>query len=237
MTASDLLADGSTILRVLAPGRGMPDLAGRPRAGLALAVATAASLAAAAAVLPRLDYGPGLSPPAAQGRDAPREPTEHEREEAARRVRKVGLVARGASAAFLPWVSAMVAAGLLVAAFRVAGVRPGYRAALSVAAHGMLPIWLGGVLQIPAAIARAPVPVEQLRLLLPASPAALLPPEAAPALVALLSGFDFFTLWAAALVALGMAQVSGASCARSAVTTLTLLLAYVALFRVIPAGR
>jgi hypothetical protein len=205
---------------------------------LALAIATAVSLATAAVVVPRVDDGPGSpSVDAPAEGQASQEPTEYQREEAARTARKLGQIAGWASAALLPSALAVAAAGLLVVGFRVAGARPSYRPALAVAAHGMLPVWLRGLLRVPAAVAHAPVPREEVPNLLPSSLAALLPSQAPPAWLAFLSGLDLFALWAAVLVALGMARVSGTSRARSAVTTAVLFLAYVALVRVVPVGR
>ncbi len=238
MRPSDLLADGATAWRVLAASeRGLAAIATRPRAAVALSIATAASLAAAAVVLPRVDYGT-VPPPAEAPADGqvPQEPTGHEHEETAVRDRKLGQLAGWTSAVLSPSALALLAAGLLFVGFRVAGTRPAFRSTLSVAAHGTLPVWLEALLRIPAAVVHAPVPNAEVPLLLPASLAALLPRGAPAPWVAFLSGFDLFSLWAVALVALGMAHVSGASRARSAATTAVLFLACVALFWVVPAG-
>jgi hypothetical protein len=237
MGASNLMADAAMAASALtAPGRGLSAVAERPRLALALTVATAASLAAAAVIVPRVDYGWGQLPSEAQQGQAWREPTEHEREEAASAARKLGQAAAWASAALAPSVLPVMAAGVLFLAFRVAGALPAFRPALAVAAHGMLPIWLGDLLRIPAAIAHAPVPSGEVQDLLPSSLAALLAPDAAPPWRALLSGLDLFALWAMALIALGMARASGASRARSAITTAVVFLACLALLRVVPAA-
>jgi hypothetical protein len=124
------------------------------------------------------------------------------------------------------------AAGALSLGFRLAGARASFRPALAVTAHGMLPIWISRLLAVPAALAHAPVPHADLGALLPSSPAALLPPGAPAALSGALGALDLFALWAAWLVALGMARITGASRARAAATTAVLYLAWVALFKI-----
>ena len=234
MSASDLLADGSNVLRTLSrPSTGLASLSGRPRLAVALALSTAAALLSAALVIPRTDYGRAAAPPEvdASGQPPP-EPTEYEQEQGAITARKLGQLGDWAGAAFLPSLLAAGAAGALLVGFRVAGARTAFRPALSVTAHGMVPIWVARLLAVPAALARAPVPHAEVSGLLPSSPAALLGPDAPPALASALGGLDLFALWAVWLVALGMARVTGASRARAIATTAVLYLAWVAVFRV-----
>lgn len=235
MNASEITTDGSTLMRALAtPDHGFGIVTERRRVGLALAVATAAALLTAAVVLPRVDFGAaalreGRAPGAA-------ERTESELEEAAVTARKLGQIVGWAGAALLPSALAVAAAGALFAGFRVAGTRPDFKPTLAVTAHGMLPVWLGKLLAIPAAVAHAPVAPEDVPRLVPSSLATLLPAGASPPLAAALSALDLFTLWALALVVVGMARASGASRTRALVVTVTLFAAYVALLKVVPAA-
>ena len=232
MTTTELLQDGTVVARALAaPGRGIAEAAERRRALTALCLATAASLVFAAVALPRLDYEA-----AARGRvrgAEALEQTQFQREEAVATARKLGHITGWAGAALAPTLLAAGAAVLLFAGFRVAGTRPGFKETYAVAAHGMLPIWLAGLLAIPAVLARAPLPPDDLPRLLPSSLAAIVP-RAAPPLAAALSAVDFFALWAVALVATGMARASGASRARAFTVTLVLYAACVALLKVVP---
>jgi len=234
MNLTDLLTDGSVVLRTLArPGTGLTALAERPRATLALAVASAMALAAAAATVPRTDYGPGrpAQEASADGQPAP-EPTDYEREQSAVTARKLGQLLDWTRAAFLPTLLAALSAGGLTLGFRMAGARASFPPALAVTAHGMLPVWLARLLAVPAALAHAPVPAQDVGRLLPSSAAALLPAGASPALSGALGALDLFALWALWLVALGMARATGTTRTRAAATTAVLYLAYVAAFRV-----
>ncbi|ACG75486.1 conserved hypothetical protein [Anaeromyxobacter sp. K] len=234
MTASELSTDGSILLRALAvPQHGFPLVTTRRRAGLALAIATAAALATAAAVLPSTDFG-AAALVADRGEDGA-ELTVSQREDNAATARKLGLIAGWAGAAALPALLAVAAAGCLFVGFRVAGARPDFKATLAVTAHGMLPVWLRGLLAIPAALVHAPLAPADVPRLVPSSLAALVP-SAPPPLAAALGAADLFTVWALVLVAVGMARAAGTSRLRAAVVTLVLFAAYVALLQVVPAA-
>ncbi|HTN53921.1 MAG TPA: YIP1 family protein [Anaeromyxobacter sp.] len=233
MIGSELSTDGAVLARALvSPASGLARVAGRGRAGLAIAVATAAALASAAVIVPRVDYGAAAEVQVKPGE----EPTPFEREQAAATARKIGQIRGWAGAAALPALAALAAASLLSLGFRVAGARPGFRPTLAVTAHGLLPVWLAGILAIPAAIARAPIPPDQAAQLLPSSLAALLPPGAPGPLAAALSGLDLFALASLWLVSTGMARAAGTSRARALAVTVLLFVAWIALLRVVPAA-
>ncbi|HEY6098526.1 MAG TPA: YIP1 family protein [Anaeromyxobacter sp.] len=232
MIASEIAVDGNVIARTLAtPSIGLAAAVERRRSLTAVAMATLAALAFAAAAVPRIDFE------RAAAREIDRAPkaaemTPHDREEALATARKVGQVAGWAGAATAPALFALGAALALFAAFRVAGTRPGFRDTFAVAAHGLLPIWLGKVLAIPAVLARAPVQADEVDRLLPSSAAALLPAGAPTALAGALGAADLFALWAAALVAAGMARASGSSRRRAGLVVAILYLSWIAVARV-----
>jgi hypothetical protein len=232
MTASDLASDGTVITRTItAPTLGLAEAVERRRSLTALALSTLAALAFAAAAVPRIDYESAAAEELARGPKAA-EMTPHDREEALATSRKVGQIAGWASAALSPALSALGAAVALFLAFRVAGTHPAFRETFAVAAHGLLPLALGRLLAVPAALARAPIPAAQVDALLPSSAAALLPQGTPPALAGALGGFDLFAVWAVVLVATGMARASGASRRRAAIVTAVLYVAWVAVVRV-----
>jgi hypothetical protein len=233
MPASEIARDSTVALAALAvPSRGLSAVVERRRAAFALALATAASLAAAAVILPRIDFASAAKPDVKPGEEA----TPAQLEEATITATKVGQVGGYLGAALLPSLLAVGAAGALFAGFRVAGTRPGFKETLAVTAHGMLPVWLSGLLALPAAVTRAPLRPEEAAAILPSNLAALLPPGASPALAAALSSVDLFALWGVALVALGMARAAGASRLRALSVTGVLFASYVALLKVAPAA-
>jgi hypothetical protein len=237
MTASEFAIDGRVVLRTLtAPALGLAAAVERRRSLAAIVLGTLAALAFAAAAVPRVDYETAAAAELARSPKAA-EMTPHDREEALATARKVGQIGGWAEALAGPSLRALGLAVALLLAFRVAGTRPAFREAFAVAAHGLLPIWLGRVLAIPAAVARAPIPADQASSLLPSSPAALLPPGAPPALASALGALDVFALWAAVLVATGMARATGASRRRAAIVIAVLYFAWVAVVRIaIPAA-
>jgi Yip1-like protein len=232
MTASELAGDGTVIARTLtAPSIGLAGAVERRRSLTALALATLAALAFAAVAVPRVDYERAAAAELDRGPGAA-ELTPHAREEALATARKVGEIAGWAGAALGPALAALGAAASLFVGFRVAGTRPPFRETFAVAAHGLLPVWLGLLLAIPAALVRAPVPPDAVAGLLPSSPAALLPARAPAALAAALGALDLFALWALVLVATGMARASGATRRRAAIVTVVLYAAWIAVARI-----
>ena len=236
MTRTQLTEDGAAVVATLArPAQGLTLVAERRRLLVALLAATLASLAVAAVAVPRLDFERAAAARLDHGPEGA-DMTPHQREEALVQARKVGTLSSYAGAVGGPALMVAGAALFLWAGFKVAGTRPDLRGSAAVAAHGMLPIFLGQLLVIPALVARAPVAVEELPRLLPSSAAAFLPAGASPVLAAALGSLDVFGLWAAVLVAAGMARVAGATRLRAAAVTGVLWLAQVAMLKVVPAA-
>lgn len=232
MPAPDISQDGTVVLSILLrPSRGLAEVAARRRAAVALLVATIASLLFATVAIPRTDFEAEAAAKIDAGPGAA-ELTPFQRDEALATARKIGVVKGWMWAATGPALLALLAAAFLWAGFRVAGTAPSFKGALAVVAHGMLPVWLGQLLALPAVVLRAPVAPEVVARILPSSLAALVPGPLAPPLVAALGAIDLFALWALALVALGMARVAGASRARAFVVTTILWLAFVAVVRI-----
>lgn len=223
MVALDLLADARAALAVLwAPGRTFAALSARPRTAGAMALFLAASLLSAAAIVPRTDFGDGLTGAPGEeqrgaGGAAP-EPTEFERGEARVKAQKLGALSAWAGAVAKPTAGAAVVALALVIAFWVAGAPVAFAPALAVVSHAALPLALRALLAIPAALLHPGFPRSAAGALLPSSAAALWA-GAPPALHAALASVDLFTVWTLALTALGLARLSGASRARAAAAT------------------
>jgi hypothetical protein len=232
MIATELARDGTVIARTLtAPSVGLAGAVERRRSLSALLLSTLAALAFAAVAVPRVDYERAAAAQIDRGPKAA-ELTPHDREAALATARKVGEIAGWAGAALGPALAAVGAAVSLFLGFRVAGTRPPFRETFAVAAHGLLPVWLGSLLAIPAVLAHAPVRAEELGRLLPSSAAAFLPPRAPAPLAGALGAVDLFALWALVLVATGMARASGATRRRAAIVTIVLYAAWIAIAKV-----
>jgi hypothetical protein len=231
MTATDLAQDGTVIWTTLAePGRGLAQAVTRRRATTALLVGTLAALLSTAILIPHLDMEK-----AAADQLQP-DMTPHERAEALATATKLEHVKQWSGALIEPTLLATLLAAALFLAFRVAGTKPGFRETITVSSHALLPIWLRGLLAVPAAVAHAPVAPADVARLLPSSLGALLPTSLPPPALAAASAMDLFALWAAYLVGTGMARASGASRRRAFVVTAILFVAYVCLFKVIPSA-
>ena len=231
MIASEFAQDGAVLWTTLMePGLGFGRALARKRTAIVVLLCTALSLGATALILPTIDAD------AVAAEKLTPELTVHEREQATEAATKLYRVIRWGLAAFTPVVLALALALALWLAFKVAGAPAAFRGTFTVAAYAGVPAALKALLEVPAAMARAPVAPSQLAELLPSSLAAVLPASLpAPALAAA-GAIDLFTLWAVYLVAGGMLQVSGASRLRTFGVIAVLFTAYVALFKVAPAG-
>jgi len=218
----------------VAPTRALAAAAEARRAWPALAASVLAALLFTAALVPRADLERGArealdrAPP-----DVAQKMTPHEVETALEQGRKLTAVGLYAGAVASPPLLALAAAALLALAFRVAGARAPFRPALAVAAWGTLPLALRDLLAIPALLVRSGIDPGEARLLLPSSLAALAPSAPARALP-LLAALDLFSLWSAALVAVGMATVAATSRARSAAVVAFLFTASLAVRFALP---
>lgn len=207
------------VARILAdlfvsPARALSAAAGRRSFLPPILIATAASLAFAAVLVPRVDWERMARiqldrlPDAAQL-------TPHEAEEKVATVRKLGAVSGYGGAAVGSAAAALLTALGLWAGLRVAGARPEFAPSLAVASWGLLPGAAGRLLLVPAVLARPAVDPRAVGALAPWSAAWFLPAGASPPLVALASSASLFALWIAVLLAVGMAQVAQVSRARA----------------------
>jgi hypothetical protein len=230
MLLPEIARDGSLLLATFtSPARALGEVASRRRSLVALAVATLAALAFASVAVPRLDHQRAAEQ---QMGPAAGELTEFQRAEKVAQVAKLGAIGAFSGALFAPTLLALGAAFGLFVGFRVAGAKPSFKGTFAVTAYGMVPIWLGQLLAIPALVARAPVAPDELPKLLPSSLAAFAPERVPPPLLGFLSALDLFALWSLALVVAGMAKTAGVSKRRAAAVTVVLWLAYVAVAKV-----
>lgn len=220
---------------LLSPKEGMAMALERRSTALPLLVATVCSLALTVAVAPRVDWSSGVRTQLEEAGVASRM-TPHELEEAAQKAATLAVVAEYLGSALGSLFAAAAIAAVLWAASRVVGGSPSLRACFAVAAWSRLPIALGHALAIPAALHGSALRPVDLSRLLPSNAAFFLPAERWGAPLELAASVDLFSLWALALVVLGVAQVGGFPRARALGLVATLWLAYVAVFRLAPLG-
>jgi hypothetical protein len=222
-----MLAHLDVARSLLQPGRALSTVPPRRSLVAGLVAATLASVLAAAVVIPRVDYARAADREISM-RPAAAEMTPHAREEAIATAVKVARVGAWSKALFVPVLRALGIAFAAFLAFRIAGGKPTFSAAVAVAALAVLPLALRDLLAIPAALVRGSVPPSDAAQLLPSSLAALLPSGAPPPLARAADGFDLFGLWCAALLALGMAAASRVSLGRAAAVVTLIFIALVA---------
>jgi len=209
-----------------APSRTLARAAARGSVLPPVVATVLASLLLAAAVVPRVDWATVAE--RSMDRGYAGQVTPHEREQAVEQARKLGAVKAYAGAAIGPVVNALLVAFLLFLALRVAGARPPFRPTLSVAAWGLLPTAAGKLLSIPAVLRAGDLAPDGVPRLVPWNGAYHLPPGAPAALQAAAGSLDLFSLWAVALVALGMASVAQVSRLRAGTAVAALWAALVA---------
>jgi hypothetical protein len=217
---------------LVAPARGLAAAADRRSWVAPLAAATLASALVGAVAVPRIDFERGALEELDRDPQAAQQPSPHAVEEKLAQARKVGAATRYAAALVGPALAALGASLVLAVAFRVAGARPPFAETFAVVSWGLLPLALRSLLLLPALLRMRGVAPHDVERALPSSLGALLPVGAPERLAAPAHALDLFALWAAALVALGMAHVAGASRGRAFAVVLALWVSYVLVARV-----
>jgi len=130
---------------------------------------------------------------------------------------------------------AFMAIGLLLyaltfwGAFTLAGGEAGFKRALAVVSHAMLPMVVGALLSVPVIVRTQTINSEQLQTgsYLKSNLAAFAPADANVALLALLSKIDVFSIWSLVLLAIGFRFAAKVSPRTATITVLLLWLVWV----------
>lgn len=126
--------------------------------------------------------------------------------------------------------------------FNLFGGRLRYVTSLAVLVHALMPMAVSCLLAVPIILSRSSISLEEARSggLLPSNLAAFAPEDAGPRLLALLSSFDFFSIWMIVLLVIGYSTAARLSKTTVAVTVLVvwalLVLAKVGLMGLAPGG-
>jgi hypothetical protein len=197
------------------PARGLSAAAERRSFVAPLVAATAAALVFAGTLLPRLDIGRATQEALDRSGKAA-EMTPAQLGDALATARKMGAVMGWAGAALGPSTAALVAALFLWVGLRVAGARPGFAPAFSVAAWSALPVALGRLLGVPGILRAEAVAPDAVARLLPWNLAHWIPDATRGPAAALAGAVDLFGLWGLWLLVVGSAQVAAVSRPRAA---------------------
>jgi len=116
-----------------------------------------------------------------------------------------------------------VLAAVFLMALRLAGSDIEYMSSLAVIVHGLLPIAVASLLNIPLVLSRSEIsPEEVMSGGLLASNLRPLAPEGSPVVASLLGSLDFFAIWAVVLLILGFRTVGRVSTRTAAAIVLVL---------------
>jgi hypothetical protein len=128
----------------------------------------------------------------------------------------------------VPIIYLLVALVFMVV-FKVLGGDLTFVKSLAVVVHGMLPRGVAGLLSIPVILGRDDFDFEELQdgSVLASNLAAFAPEDAGPGLMALLSSFDLFSVWAVVLLVIGYAIAARVSKGAAAGGVVGLWLIYV----------
>lgn len=114
----------------------------------------------------------------------------------------------------------LVLAAIFLVAFKLSGSEIDFRSSLATTVHGMLPLGVAALLNIPLILSRQEVRAEEvLSGGVLVSSLRGLAPEDSPVLTSLLGSLDFFMIWAVVLLIIGFRTV-----ARVSTTTATAVL-------------
>ena len=210
------------------PARGLGAAADHRSVAAPLAAATGAALVFAGALLPRLDVGrAALEQLERSGRAA--EMTPAQLAEALATAQKMGAVMGWAGAALGPAALALLTALFLWVGLRVAGARPGFAPALSVAAWSAMPVALGRLLGVPGLLRVEAVAPDAVARLFPWNLAHWIPDATRGPAAALAGTLDLFGLWGLWLLVVGSAQLAAVSRQRAGAVVFSLWAAGAAL--------
>lgn len=117
--------------------------------------------------------------------------------------------------------SYFVLAALFMVVFRMAGSEVDFFRSLAATVHGLMPMGVAALLNIPLVLSRSEItPEEVMSGGILTSSLRPLAPEESPVLASLLGSLDFFTIWSVILLILGFRAVARVSTQTSATIVL-----------------
>jgi hypothetical protein len=209
-TQGSALADsswGRLAGALVQPGATFRSIAARPSWVVALVVLTVIQIVAVVLLFDRVDMTEVIRQQMeARGQELP-PGTDFEQMAGMQKGAGMGCAILGAPVGYV------VLALLLMVAFKLVGGEIDFKRSFSVTLHAMMPLAVAGVLTIPVLLGLEEVSFEQMQTgsVLASNLGFLAPEDASPALVAVLSSLDVFSLWVAILLVLGFSIVARVS--------------------------
>jgi hypothetical protein len=214
---------GRVVGVLVAPNKTFASIAKRPSWAVAFLVLIATSLLATLVITPKIDMGDIVRTSMEEKSPDMTEAQIDTAVEMAEKFRWVGGVVQLVAA---PIVYLLVAAVLMVC-FRLAGGEIDFGTSWAASLYGWMPMAIMGLLIVPVVMGQSEISAEvvQSGKFLSSHLGVLAPEGSSKALKALLSSFDFFTLWTLATMSIGYKHAARVSMATSAsiITVLWLL--------------
>lgn len=184
------------------PAKTFRSIAERPTWFVALLTLSLVSLAAVTFIVPKLDWEQNIRQTLAE------RSTEVDEEQIQTHIsaaEKVGAISTYGLVAVTPWIFYPITALIFLGLFKMAGGQLGFQQSLAVSAHGFLPGLVKLLLSLPVVAGMKTVDVEafQSGSFLSSNLGFLAGADASPAVGALLSSADVFSLWTIILLVIG----------------------------------
>jgi hypothetical protein len=215
-------AAGRLLGVLVSPGATFRSIAARPTWWLALLVIALTTLGVGLLAAPRIDYEDLIRQQVAKsGRDVPQEQLDKQIE-ITKKIRTPLTIAQAVVAPLFLALLALVPWAL----FKLQGSDVDYARSFAVTVHSWMPQIVSALLSIPVILSRPSLGYAEVRngFLKSNLGSFLVTADTRPALAAVLSSLDVFTLWTLILLILGFRESARVSTAKAAVTLIILWL-------------
>ena len=196
------------------PGPTFESIARRPGWVLPLVISTILSIAATAAILPRIDFESVIREKMAERHTSV---PEDRMEQIVATQKKVGPMFGYASALLAPTIFTLVLALILWLAFKAFGWETSFRQAFGVTAHALLPSIFGSMLLIFFATRQDTINPADIRDLTHANAGFLVDRHENPVLHSLAGSVDLISVWMFGLLVIGFGAAANVSRRKAAI--------------------
>ncbi|MGB3564998.1 MAG: Yip1 family protein [Thermoanaerobaculia bacterium] len=216
---------GRLIGVLISPEKTFRSIAERPTWVVALVVLVLLGTAVGYLVFQKLDMAEVISQSMA---DRGQQASDEELERATEMVERFGWLGAMVGVLVIAPLAMFVFALILWVVFKLLGGEFSYQTSLSVTLHSLMPTAVSSLLSLPVIYSRGTIGLEESqRGVLFSNLGALAPEDSGPALTALLSSIDLFTIWTLVLLTIGFSIVGRVSKTAAGLTVVLLWVVYV----------